>query len=515
MQHTPARRLLAGLAVAGAVIGMGSAPAFAAPKAADIAFYLSDVTVPIAESGAVFGPVFWATEQVSVEEPTITYELSDGLTGVRLAGGEGVGECESKSPTELVCSDWMPLEVGPDGVGGYFDAVLIADETAEPGATGTVTATFSGTDVDPITSEFTVRVAEAVDLTAGPPSSASASPGETFDTDYQVLNSGDKPVTGVAALFFNDWAFEPGEQYSNCLYEDGELLACIFDDTLEVGSVYETTLSYRLRADTQAPGHEFGEIKWLTPAELEDFYSYLDQYDIQLGAQGAGEKLSLTETSAKKAKLAPQADKNPDDNWSYVDVDVTGKNGVDLAAVGSTVTGKAGEDVTVTAGVRNVGKATLDLSRAGFPAAVTEVHAPAGTSFIAGPEVCSEREGHPYIYECYTDYIFKAGEEETYEFVLHIDSVVPNAKGVVAVNEPCECERFLGDINKANNKAAILVNKTTGNGGGTGGGDGDDDPTLPITGPAGGSLAIGGVVLLGLGAAAVFFTRRRRPAFKG
>ena len=85
---------------------------------------------------------------------------------------------------------------------------------------------------------------------------------------------------------------------------------------------------------------------------------------------------------------------------------------------------------------------------------------------------------------------------------------MPNAKGVVAVNEPCECENFQRDINKANNKAAILVNKTAGAGGGTGGGDGDGG-TLPITGPAGMSIALAGLVLLGLGIGAVLVARRR------
>ncbi|MEV6492065.1 hypothetical protein AB0M20_26120 [Actinoplanes sp. NPDC051633] len=514
MQHTPARRLLAGLAVAGAVIGMSSAPAFAAPKAADIAIILTDVTVPIGETGALFGPLFYADEQVSVEDPTITYELSDGLTGVRLSEGDGVGDCESASPTKLVCSSWMPLEIGPELFGGYFDAALVAGETAEPGATGTVTATFSGTDLDPVTSQFKVRVAEAVDLTAGAPTTVQASPGQSFDTTYAVSNSGDKAINGPSAFFFNDWAFESDEQYSNCLYADGELQSCTFDETLEPGSSWETTMSYKLRADTMAPGHEAGEARWVTEAELEDFYQYAEQLGVEKGTPGTGDELSLDEAAAKRAQRAPQADKNPEDNWSYVDVEVTGKNGADLAAVGSAVTGKAGDEVKATAGVRNVGKATVDLSRAGFPAAVTQVQAPEGTSFVAAPDVCAEREGRPYIYECYSDYIFKAGEEETYEFVLHIDRVVPNAKGLVAVNEPCECERFTGDINKANNRAAILVNKTAGNGGGTGGGDGGDDPTLPITGPAGASLAVGGLVLLGLGAAAVMFTRRRRPAVK-
>jgi hypothetical protein len=509
MQHTPAWRLLAGLAVAGAVIGMGSAPASAAPKAAGISMYIGDVTVPVdAEGGAVFGPSFWAEEEVSVEDPTITYELSAGLTGVSLLAGDGVGDCESVSPTKLTCSDWIPMETGPDGMSGYFTAIVKAGDTAVPGAAGTVTATFSGKDVDPITSSFKVRVAEAVDLTAGPATAAEGKPGDAFDSTYTVSNSGDKKVTGASVIFYNDWAFQPAEQYSNCLYQDDLLRSCTFDDTLDVGSSYQTALSYKVRADTRAPGGAAGEFAWLTPDELEDYHSYLKANDIEAGTPGTGGELSLTEVKAKrKALRVPQADKNPEDNWGYVDLTVTGKNGVDLAAVGSEVTGKAGDDVKVTAGVRNVGTATLDLNRSGSAAAVTAVYAPAGTSFKAVPDVCYQAEGKPNKFECETDYFFQVGEEETYEFVLHIDKVVPNAKGVVAVNEPCECERFLDDVNKANNKAAILVNKKAGSGG-TGGGDGGG-PTLPITGPAGMSIAIGGLLLLGLGVGAVFFTRRR------
>lgn len=508
MQQTPVRRMLAGLAVAGAVIGMGSAPAFAAP-APDITFFLADATTPVGAAGVQIAPTFWSNEEVTVEDPSITFELADGLTGVSLAPDEdSIGDCETVSPTKLTCTDPFPLQIYPGGTSGFFGAFVKADDSATVGDTGEVTATFSAKGVDAVTQTAKVRVAEAVDLTAIASPPAEAAPGESFDGTYGVSNSGDKPVNGVAALIFNDWGFEAAEQYRNCRYfPEREVQFCEFDETLEPGSTYQATMAYKVRADTYAPGGEYGEILWLTPEELEDFMAYVAKFGIELGEKGTGGTLELTEAPARKAMRAPQADAHPEDNWGYVEVTVTGKNGVDLAAVGSEVTGKVGDEVTATAGVRNVGTATLDRSRSGSAAAVTAVYAPEGTSFVAIPEVCAEVEGRDDKVECFTDYIFFAGQEETYEFVLQIDKVVPNAKGVVAVNEPCECDNFQNDINKANNNAAILVNKTAG--GGTGGGDGGDDPTLPITGPAGMSIAIGGLVLLGLGVGALMVARRR------
>ena len=96
---------------------------------------------------------------------------------------------------------------------------------------------------------------------------------------------------------------------------------------------------------------------------------------ISVGKPGNGGNLTLTKAGALRGF---QADTNPDNNWSGMKVSVTGKNGVDLAAIGDSVTGKAGEVVNATVGVRNNGPASLDFNRSGSP--VTKIGRSMGTS---------------------------------------------------------------------------------------------------------------------------------------
>jgi hypothetical protein len=55
-------------------------------------------------------------------------------------------------------------------------------------------------------------------------------------------------------------------------------------------------------------------------------------------------------------------------------------------------------------------------------------------------------------YICYSDVVLVAGEDALFEFGLRIDEVIANAKGYVAVNEPCECEGFQDDLDMSNNR---------------------------------------------------------------
>jgi hypothetical protein len=519
MQHPSARRLLAGLAVAGALLAAGPAPAYAAPNAAaGITMYVTDTTAPVGTRGVPLEPSWWATTETVLSKPTITYELSDGLTGVTLTDPGGVGDCTNESPTRLVCSDAFEMTVGPDGITGWFTALVTAGKNAEPGTTGTVTATFSAANLAPITRTAKVRVAESVDLAAGKHVPVTASPGAEFSAPLVVRNAGKAAIKGASVIFYNDHAFQSTTRYSNCLYSGDELRSCTFDQRLNVGASYRTTLPYRVRADTRAPGFAYGEIIWLTPAELEDFHSYLKHRGIDVGTPGQGDVLTLGQ--ARTAFSAPQGDANTENNWSAVELTTTGKNGVDLAAVGSEVKGAAGDKVTVSVGVHNNGPATLDLSRLGSSAAATAVYPPAGTTVVSVPDECAPEvdgsirwdvpdPGGYAKYLCLSDYVLVAGRGEAYDFGLRIDKIVPGAKGAVAVNEPCECERFTDDLDLSNNKAPITVNGTgagTGDTGGEGGG-------LPVTGPMGATIGGAGIALLAAGVVGLVLARRRRTRF--
>jgi hypothetical protein len=505
MSHFTARRVLAGLAVAGAVLAAG-APATAAQRAAaEIKMIVADVSVPIGGPGTPLEPTWYADREVVLTGAKITYKLS-GVAGVSIADGDGVGSCTSQSATELSCQEHFEMGVGPDGMRGYFTALLKVGAGAKAGTEGTVTATFSAKGVAPITEKVAVRVTDGVDLQAGPNVTVKKKPGAAFDVPLVVRNAGRTVAEGAAVMFHGDYAFETTRQFSNCRYRDGQLTTCMFDQELQPGARYRGVMPYRLRADTYAPGTSANQLQWFTLGELEDFEALLVKNGVAgLGKAGSGGVLKLTEQVSAQAR---QGDVNPENNWTNIEVEATGKNGTDLVGIGDTAAGAAGDVVTATVGVRNAGPATLDFSRVGDPVAQVKVSVPAGSSVVSVPEGC-RKEGASYL--CYGAMVLVAGESETYDFGLRIDRVVPDATGAVMVNEPCECSQFSKDLNMANNKAAIVLNGT-GAGGGAGGGGGEGGG-LPVTGPVGAAAGGAGLALLLAGAAGLLIVHRRRTRF--
>ncbi|AGZ39542.1 hypothetical protein [Actinoplanes friuliensis] len=489
------RRALAGLTVAAAALAAGT-PAFAAePAAAGIKMIVSDVTVALNGPGSELRPQWYAEQEVTLTGAKLVYELS-GLTDVALFDGDGAGSCVSESPTKLACSENYEMSFGPDGITGYFAALIKADKSAKLGSAGTVKATFSADDVAPITETAAVRVVGGVDLAAGPDLTLSRKPGAAFDVPLVVRNAGSTEAEGAAVIFNRDYAFESTRKFSNCIYSSaGDVRACVFDQALAPGETYRSATPYKLRADTYAPSTAVNQLEWLTPAELED-------REVR-GAAGDGGVLKLSRDTTKTTR---QADTNPDNNWSNVEVNATGKNGTDLVAIGDKVTGAAGDVVTATVGVRNSGPATLDFGRAGSPAATIRVNIPQGTTVVGAPKSCVRDGDENWAYYCDGSYLLVAGDSETYDFRLRIDRVVADASGRVVVNEPCECDRFADDLDLSNNKSAIVVNADDdGDGGGAGGG-------LPVTGPMG-AVGAAGLALLIAGGAGILVARRRRTSF--
>lgn len=529
MHRPSAWRLFAGPAAAAAVALAVTTPAFAAAGATfDVS--LTGTTVGVGAE-TTLRPLLSADRAVTVTGATITYELSGDLPRVSLVN-PGSGDCESVSPTKLVCSSPYEMDLGPDQMGGLFVAGLKAAGDAVAGSAGTVTATFSADGVGPVSAKAAIEVAESVDLAAGPAREFSVPPGGGFDVPLQVTNKSDVAVRGAGVLGYSDYAFEVAEQFANCSYQ-GQLVACLFEEDLEAGTTYTVDLPFRLRKDTMAPGTSAGEFEWVTAADF-------GRIDGARRSAAPGPKLALKKAPAAKA-LRGQTDINPDDNWQTVIVKATGKQGADIAAVGAKVAGGAGATVTAAVGVRNNGPATLDRNRLGSPATVLFVTVPEGTTVTTVPADCSRvvAAGVPR-YTCGTGYLHKSGETITWTFGLRIDRVVANATGVLEANPPCECDHFDKDLDRSNDKAALVINPAGGTDpspsaspsasatasaspsasasasaspsadpgtGGAGGG-------LPITGPQGMATAGVGVLLVAAGAAALLLTRKRRTMFE-
>jgi hypothetical protein len=511
MLHHHARRLIAGAGLAGTLVAVTAMPASAHRAPADIDIYLGASTVAAGRPGVETSPILFASEPVSLDGLTVSFD-STALAGVATVAGAEGEDCTAATPARLVCTRAFPVELREGGVGGVFDVVITAAPGAKAGDTGTLRVTLAAKGVKPITTQARVRVAEGIDLAAGASITANARPGGSFEAPMTVRNAGRATVRGATVLFFNDYAFQARGSFRNCTYVEGQVRSCTFDQALAPGTAYRLGVPYQLRKDTAAPGGAFGESQWLTPAERDDFTEYLDQFGYTLGTPGTGGTLKLTRTGQARAQAVPQTDVDPDNNWTNIEVDVRGKQGSDLSAVGDEVSGEAGATVEATVGVRNLGPATIDWNRSGEVIARVDVAVPAGSTVVTVPDGCRQVVGGAVdwdapvqpgarAYRCESGSVFQAGTSETFRFGLRIDEVVPNAAGVVAVNNPCECPQFDKDLDRGNNRAALVVNPTAGDGGQGGG--------LPVTGPAGTAVAVGGLLLLFVGGGSVFLARRR------
>nr|WP_296073133.1 hypothetical protein [uncultured Actinoplanes sp.] len=514
MYRSLGRRLSFGAAAAVAAIAF-AAPAYAAAPTVDVV--LPDVTVA-AGAGIQVAPILYADQESRLSNATMTFELSGDLGGARLEHPDEFDVCESVSPTKLTCTMPFEIGVGPDGVIGYFQAGLTAPKTAL-GKTGKITATFTADGVAKVTTSAQVNVAGGVDLAAGEGSEISVKVGADFDAKLQVRNNSDEVVHGAAIIFNTDYAFSSPKQFSNCWYGGGSVNACSFDQELQPGSTYEVSVPYRLRADTAAPGSEYGQFEWLTGDDYQDLLTFLHDngYDGP-GDEGKGAKLGLTSLSA--ARAVKQTDVNPENNWQDLRVNALGKQGTDFVALGATAKGAKGDTVTLPVGTRNNGPATVDRNRAGESAATVIVTIPAKTKVVTVPEDCVKADDGSLTtnrkavqYACFSSPLFPAKTTVLWKFGVKLTDDVTNAKGLVEVNPPCECDRFAGDINKKNDTAKIVINPVAGGSpdegsGGQGGG------SLPITGPQTALFGGAGAVLVAGGVLGFFLARRRRTRFE-
>jgi LPXTG-motif cell wall-anchored protein len=522
MLTNSARRWLAGLGVAGAFVAASATPAAAEEPAIQLGLFMNDTTIAVGTDGKVGSPTLWASEPVVVHGLTVRYDYTDLAGKVKLTP-EIEGECSTPEQNVLVCQD--PFEVGFEdwAYGGLFSVAIAPTGSAQDGDSGDLKVTVSAEGVKSASHTAKVKIGEGVDLAGGPEVSRTAAPGGAFAAPLVLSNVGETSAKGAVVIFDHNYAIRPGKHYSNCTYEGDELRTCRFTDTVAPGESFAATVPYVLGEDTYAPGRQYGYHHWMTSDEFDDFVGYLDSLGISIGKPGTDEPLVLAKQDGAKAR-AFQADINPENNWSGMEVTVTGKNGVDLAAIGDTLSGKAGDVVTATVGVRNNGPAALDFGRVGSPVTKTDVTIPTGTTAVEVPENCVplkgddadwEQAGKPgaKAYRCYPAIFIGVGEEQTVEIGLRIDKVVPNATGTVTINAKCECEGFQNDTNPANDTAKLVVNAVPGNGdGGAGGGEGDGG-TLPITGTATGLIAGIGALLLVAGVGGYVVARRRKTRF--
>ncbi|MEU7753159.1 LPXTG cell wall anchor domain-containing protein [Micromonospora sp. NPDC049171] len=524
------RRWLAGLGVAGAFVAASASPAAAAAPAVEYSLYFQNVTIAPDSPGVQAQPKLYGSKASVLNEVSVRYDYRS-LTGkVTLTGGTG-NDCSPDGAGILTCVEHLPFVVD-EVYGGFFgDVLIVPTDKAAAGDTGELKISVTSAGKSVATHASRIQIGEGVDLAGGPDTEVEASPGSAFQVPLTVRNVGRTDVEAVVALFDTDYGIRAKDRFDNCYYEEDFLLACEFDEPIPAGSGATTTINYEVAKDAYAPGSESGDIWLLTPADFASLNNVRAKAGASAARKGTGKTLSLTPLAGARGARAQQTDTDPSNNHSALSVDVTGKNGADLEAVGATFTGKKGAVLTAALGFRNNGPATLERIRTKTDVTFVDVTVPTGTTAVAVPAECAPRTGNKAEwgeagtpgaaeYRCYPGPFAPVGKELTGEFSFRIDKVVTDATGMVKVNVPCECEGgFYADLKPANDTAKIVVNAATGNGtggngnGGTGGGDSGDGGGLPITGQSTGLIAGLGALLLVAGVGGYLVAKRRRTRF--
>jgi hypothetical protein len=518
MRAVYARRLLAGCGLAAAgLLAVGPTAAVAATTPY-IQTVVPDTTAAPGSGGSTVEPVIFGAGVAS--HAVMTFDLSDVPAGVTATVADPQNFDCTTAATMITCTDYVPMDLTSGQWSGPSVAMLVTS-AARLGATGTVHTTITADGDATFKTDSKVTVGEGVDLTAGPNQTFTPKPGGVFHPSVAVHNSGSTTAHGAAIWLESEYGLVT-KRYSNCLYGNPGMTICTFDEDLAPGKTYgfSPTLDFQVSADTLAPSAMGVTLNWMTPQDWTDLKARFTRLGLPLPTTpGTDGQLTLTQVSSAAMSVnPPQTDTNPNDNYVAYDVNVTGSNPADLAALGATASGGAGATVHVNLGVKNNGPAMVRATRSGSPIVVPFITIPAGTTATAVPSVCAPATdennadwanvGKPGAakYLCLTYTTLMAGDTWSLPFTLHIDTV-SNATGTVALYGQPQFGRgnWTGDTNTANDTATIAINPTGGGGGGGGGG-------LPVTGTKIGLIGTSGILVLVVGVVLRILARRRRIA---
>jgi hypothetical protein len=429
-----------------------------------------------------------------------------GVATVEDARATFGGDCDTEGARTTCTYETLNVSI-INAYPAFLD--LRAVSGAAAGETGTYAVTAEADGLSRAASGK-VTVAEAVNLIAGPEITLAGDAGSTLSLSPTVRNAGSRVVRGVvlsSSSGSRSASYRP--QYRNCVYTDVEFF-CVFDQELAAGKQYTPAapVAVELGEDAPAPSTFDTYADWQTPDDATDSMNAISKRG---GKPGTGPELRLVEkVSAQRA--VPQTDVSAIDNFTHVVVEVTGRNLPDLAAIGTTVRGTAGETVTATVGIKNLGPAVID-SWDQFPSAYVVL--PAGTTVVEADRNCVAVEGKAGEYRCLSGGL-AVGETATWALKITVSGT---GKGTITARTEIAGEDAYGpDRNAANNTAALLINPPAAAGGGggadgTGGAADGDGGILAITGVNATLAAGAGVTLLLAGAAAVAVTRRRRTRY--
>lgn len=531
-------RLLTGWAaalVAAAVVAIPASPALAA----DPSLILHFPDIAVAANSAKINPLYaWIdvpgdpdSAPVQIDKLTVSVDTAGVSDIATVEAADDLeltdGQSCSQTGTVITCTLTAPLVLDP---GTNLLPLLALKVTGKSGAakgtSGNLTFTAQTDDNPAVTADSTVTTGEGVDLAGFITKPSSAAPGATVATDLRVANVGAKPVHGVVlAMLGWDPSLVEGKGFSNCTY--GILTVCTFDDELATGTTYELSTPMRLRipSDAAAGSRASALGSWYTPSDFKELLDIAPDSTGEevLGPKGTGPAVHLQAMSASKStslaamsvkKSASQAagsqvDTDPANNVLISEVVVGGKNEPDVAAVGATVSGTAGDKVTAKVGFVNNGPGTLYHWTFDNTDPATHVTVPPGLRAVKVDDRCFPASLSAIDITGASDYLCsttggktKAKASTLFAFTFQVRDNASDASGQVRINEDVYTLGDTLDSDGSNNTAKIEISLS----GGTGGG-------LPVTGANAGLLGAAGAALLIAGALGLLVARRRRMRF--
>lgn len=531
------RRLLYGSAAAlvvAATVALPGTAALAAATGPSVSAYFPGISVAAGAAkvnlvyGTVTGP--GADDAVTVGELTVTLDTS-GLAGLAtVASSDELDQTCSRSGALLTCTvDGPLLLTGDTDLVPLLALEVTGAKDATEGDSGKLTFTTKADDGPAVTSTSTVTVGEGVDLAGFIDAKATkVAAGATVDTDLKVANAGTTTVHGVDLVMLGyDPSLLAGEGFSNCTY--GLLTVCTFDDELSAGTTYGLSSPLRLKIPADAAaGSEASAIgSWYTPSDLKELLATLpgDEAGEVLGNPGTGAAVHLQEVvkSAAKLRKLDQVDTDPDNNVLLSEIEVTGGQQPDEAAVGATVTGAAGDKIAAKVGFVNKGPGTLYHWTFDNTDIETDVTLPPGLKVVTADERCEagpspvedNGDGAPVDdspdYTCFTDSgSTKANASTLFDFTFKVEFA--SVAGRVVINDDEFGDSGTLDRSKSDNSAPLKL-ALAGGGNGAGAGAGAGGGELPRTGSNAALIGGAGVLLAAAGVFGLVVFRRRRVRF--
>lgn len=530
MQRRAAWRRLAATGIAAALVAGFPASASAEPAPA-LGVVLVDTLLAPDSPGTLSEAIVFSSEPGTLHNLTVKFDAA-GISTFIDVGVVHTDVCDAAGDVVTCTFDTVAAD---DLINAWASVALVPKPGAALGDEGELKVTVSADGVTSASDTATVSIAEGVDLAAEVVANTTGTPGGTYTQKFGVQNVGSLAAHGAVLEIFGDFGVEAGTpRYSNCTYVDNRPRTCSFDTDLAPGKSYGATIPFKLRADNMAPERQDVQLSWVTPDELAVEQKAFGKLGIDfVGEPGDGPALALTEKA--KGELPPvefvlkngtkhsqkQLDEEPDNNWTYTTINVTGNNPADVAAVGDNASGAAGAEVGVQLGVKNNGPATIDPDNSAESFADVVFTVPPGSTVTDAPFDCApvepdgqvdwtNKRGEPggRKYVCDPGMFLPAGERILFPFKLRIDTATPNAKGKVEVTMYYEERppRKVIDSNPNNNVAYVVLNAAAPESPAPG----DDNGGLPVTGTPAAIVAAVGLALAVVGFVLFRMARRRR-----